>query len=360
MDGWWQTFDPRGWGFLAGGLAVSALVTWLGIGYAHRRNLIDHPGQRRSHSVPTPRGGGIGIVVAALLIFAVETVWLPREALPDLLACMSAIVLVAAVGWIDDHRGLAARWRLVAHAVAAGLVLFALSFQPASIVPGAHGSLQMLLVGLAWLALVWSINLHNFMDGIDGILAFQALFVFAAFAALCAFAGAEADAWHLAALGAAVAAFVPFNFPRARVFMGDVGSGVLGLLIGASALRLLAVDEIDAASGVIACSAFVTDASCNLLSRMWRGRRWYSAHREHLYQWMVRAGMPHARVVGWYMGWNLAVVAPVLWLLNHDLHPAAPLGAAAAVLVYGVGVASWVFGKRWCLDKVKSRRHASA
>jgi UDP-N-acetylmuramyl pentapeptide phosphotransferase/UDP-N-acetylglucosamine-1-phosphate transferase len=340
--------------------ALSACVTWLGIRYARRRNLVDQPGQRRSHRVPTPRGGGIGIVAATLAIFAVEMFLLPREALPDLAACTLAVALVAAVGWVDDHGGLAARWRLLAHFVAAGLILFALSFQPASIVPGVHGGIVAAIVFAVWIGLVWSINLHNFMDGIDGILAFQALFVLVAFAVLSAHAGAAIDAWHLAALGAAVAAFIPFNFPSARVFMGDVGSGVIGLLIGLSALRLLAVEEIAASSGLIACSGFVIDATCNLLSRMWRGRRWYSAHREHLYQWMVRAGMSHARVVAWYMGWNLGVVAPVLWMLNHGLHPAAPLGVAALAAVYGVGIALWIFGKRWCLDKVKSRRHATA
>ena len=355
---------------LIASFALSAGVTWLGIGYARRRNLIDHPGRRRSHSEPTPRGGGIGIVAAALAIFAVEMYALPSEALPDLLLCSIAIVLVAAVGWIDDHRGLAARWRLLAHVAAALLVLAALSMQPGGLIPYRVAPLlEALLVALVWLSLVWSINLHNFMDGINGILAFQGLFVFASLAVLCAAADADADAWHLCALAAAVAAFIPFNFPRARVFMGDVGSGVVGLLVGISVLRLLGVDGVEPASGLIACSAFVTDASCNLVSRIWRGRRWYSAHREHLYQWMVRAGLSHARVVAWYLGWNVAVVAPVLWFLNRGLPDAAagaaPLpgqaGMAGLVAVYGLGVALWIFAKRWCLGAARARRtHAAA
>jgi UDP-N-acetylmuramyl pentapeptide phosphotransferase/UDP-N-acetylglucosamine-1-phosphate transferase len=237
-------------------------------------------------------------------------------------------------------------------------VLSALSVQPASVVPGTHGFLKAIVIGLAGLGLVWSINLHNFMDGIDGILAFQALFVFAALGALCAYAGAEADAWHLAALGAAVAAFIPFNFPRPRVFMGDVGSGALGLLIGIAVMRQLAVAEIAPASGVIVCSAFVVDASCNLVSRMVLGRRWYSAHREHLYQWLVRAGLSHGGVVGVYMVWNLLIVVPVLCLVNAR----GSSGIAAAAAVYLLGIALWIYGKRWCLHKVKSQRrhHAAA
>jgi len=123
VDWWSQPFDPRWWGPLLATFVVSATLTWLGIRYAHRRNLIDQPGQRRSHSLPTPRGGGIGIVVAILLVYILETSLLPREALPDLLACACALALVATVGWIDDHGGLAARWRLLAHFAAALLVL---------------------------------------------------------------------------------------------------------------------------------------------------------------------------------------------------------------------------------------------
>jgi UDP-N-acetylmuramyl pentapeptide phosphotransferase/UDP-N-acetylglucosamine-1-phosphate transferase len=355
---------------LAAGL-LSAAITWLSIRYARHHNLIDHPGRRRSHATPTPRGGGTGIVAATLAIFAAEMPLLPAEALPDLVACTAAIGIVAAVGWIDDHRGLGAAWRLLAHAVAALLVLGALSLQAGGSVPlaaaplVAAGVMGVICLGLVWLGLIWSINLHNFMDGINGLLAFQALFVFASLAALCLGARADADAWHLAALAAAVAAFIPFNFPHARVFMGDVGSGVLGLLVGLSILRLLAVDGIAPASGVIAVSAFVTDASCNLASRMLRGRRWYSAHREHLYQWMVRAGMSHARVVAWYMGWNVLVVTPLLWWLNRL--PAAGAaradgcGLGAAAVLYALAIALWICGKRWCLHKVKmGRSHAAA
>jgi hypothetical protein len=151
--------------------------------------------------------------------------------------------------------------------------------------------------------------------------------------------------------------------------MGDVGSGVLGLLIGIGVLRLLAVDAVEPASGMVACSAFVIDASCNLVSRIWRGRRWYSAHREHLYQWMVRSGMTHARVVAWYMGWNALVVVPTLWLLNRDMPAAAsaalpipePDGIVGLFVVYGTGIVLWIFAKRWCLARVKSQRsHAPA
>jgi UDP-N-acetylmuramyl pentapeptide phosphotransferase/UDP-N-acetylglucosamine-1-phosphate transferase len=368
VDWWSQPFDPRWWGSLTAVFALSAAVTWTAIRYAHRRNLIDQPGQRRSHSEPTPRGGGIGIVAATIAIFVAEIFLLPPEATPDLLACLCAVILVASVGWIDDHGGLAARWRFLAHCIAALLVLVALIAAPSVRAPVPAFAL-IVLFAIAWLSLVWSINLHNFMDGINGLLAFQALFVFLALTALARSAGADADAWHLSALAAAVAAFIPFNFPRARVFMGDVGSGALGLLIGIAVLRQMSLGGVALLSGVAACSAFVVDATCNLVSRVLRGKRWYSAHREHLYQWMVRAGMSHARVVSVYMGWNLLIVAPIVWLMNsgRPADDAGTLTAAAAtsglswvVALYLLGIAVWIFGKRWCLQKVTSQRHAAA
>lgn len=350
---------------LIASFALSACVTWLAIRYAHRRNLIDQPGQRRSHILPTPRGGGVGIVVAALAIYIFETLLLPSEATPDLLACACAIGLVAAVGWIDDHGGLAARWRLLAHFAAALLVVSGPELAGLGYVStAAVGFARVLVPAIALLAMVWSINLHNFMDGINGLLALQAIFVFVALAALAGSVGADADAWHLCLLSAAAVAFVPFNFPRARVFMGDVGSGALGLLVGIAVLRQMSLAGIAPLSGVVACSAFVADATCNLLSRMLRGKHWYSAHREHLYQWMARSGMSHARVVGWYTGWNLFVVAPVLYAMN----TAGAAGTTRPLLsawpwvagIYALAVALWIFGKRWCLQKVKSqRRHAA-
>jgi UDP-N-acetylmuramyl pentapeptide phosphotransferase/UDP-N-acetylglucosamine-1-phosphate transferase len=303
-----------------------------------------------------------------LCLFVAEMIILPREALVDLLGCWIALALVAAAGWIDDHRGLAARWRILIHALAAAIVLGGMASAAISAGNGAAGAPAIayaIMLGVIWLSLVWSINLHNFMDGINGLLAVQAIFVFLALAVVAGSAGADADAWHLCALSAAVVAFVPFNFPRARVFMGDVGSGTLGLLVGIAVLRQMSLPGVAPLSGIVACSAFVADATCNLLSRMLRGKRWYSAHREHLYQWMARSGMSHTRVVGWYMGWNLFVVVPVLYAMNaasgaesgRSLFSAWPWVAG----IYALACALWIFGKRWCLGKVKSqRRHATA
>lgn len=338
---------------------LSAAFVWAAIRYAHHRRLIDLPGQRRSHTVPTARGGGIGIVAAMLvcglaLSFAAPDTVAP---MPSFLWLLPAILAVALVGWIDDHGGLTARTRFVTHCAAAAWTLTAslwLGGAP-QLLPGWPYAV---LAPVLLLAVVWSINLHNFMDGINGLLALQTIFVLGVVAALLRTQEASSPAFpHLLVWAAAVAGFVPFNFPRARIFMGDVGSGVLGLLVAVAVLWQLAVPSIAWASGVVACSAFVTDASCTLLSRMLRGRRWYSAHREHLYQWLARSGFSHAQVVVLYMGWNLLIVLPVVYWMNRA--SASHASWAPALALYALAVALWWWGKRWCLRVGARRPHAA-
>jgi len=352
-------------------LALSVALTWLAIRYARQRRLLDLPGRRRSHSEPTPRGGGIAIVVAMLAGgLALSFRWTIEI---ELLLLVPPILGVAAVGWLDDHGGLSSLKRLAMHCAAA-----AWAFGGPLLVVVVTGERVSADIGLALvaalvvtLAIVWSINLHNFMDGINGLLTLQAIFVFCALEGLLI--------WHaptsphrgppvLLVCAAACAGFLPFNFPRARIFMGDVGSGVLGFAIAVAVLWQIATPRIAAASGLVLCSAFVTDATCTLLSRMLQGRRWYSAHREHLYQWLVRCGHSHARVVAFYMGWNLLIVLPVIGWMNRSPPSQAPaagalpsFGIGAAAGVYALAVVTWWFGKRWCLAAVRERgRHAAA
>ena len=386
MDWWSQPSDPRWWGTLVASFALSAFVTWLSILYARRQNLVDLPGQRRSHASPTPRGGGIGIVISALVLFCGQLLLAQQVSVRALgVAVAVALALVSIVGWIDDHRPLSARLRIVVHFVAA-LVLIAvpmagdiLSLPPQFAHPMRLNLFDSLfsfsavvaIVGVLCLIVVWSINLHNFMDGINGILAWQAIFVFAMLGALTSSRSQQLSTWLLAA---ATLGFLPFNFPHARIFMGDVGSGALGLLIVVAAGMTLNTTRPLLAPALIAVSAFATDSTCTLLSRVLRGRRWYSPHREHLYQWMTRTGMSHVRVVVWYGLWNLLVALPVLlWIANGSRLLGSPTEAlrslddgtenalAVAAAIYLLAFALWIFGKRWCLQKVKnSKRHASA
>ena len=334
-----------------GALLVAALATGFSIRYAHRRRMLDLPGQRRSHSVPTPRGGGIGIVLAILACLGTLSAFLESgSGSPASMALVASITLVALVGWIDDHRGLSAGIRIVAHALAVAL----LAWPVLGLLPDLAGTsawpwvVAGLLVGGG--AVLWSINLHNFMDGIDGLLASHALFVFAALALICLDAGRIAEAQLIGLFAAATLGFLPFNFPQARVFMGDVGSGVLGLLIVVAIGWMIAALPNGLEYGLIASSAFVVDSTATLLSRMFSGRRWYSAHREHLYQWLVRSGFNHVRVTLLYVGWNLLVVTPALLWVATSAEQRATTARTALVIVYALASVLWIVGKRYCLS----------
>ena len=334
-------------------LLIAAATVVAGMAYARRRGLLDIPGRRRLHRAPTPRGGGVGIVLAALvvvLIPATRGAWGLTPALGR--AWMIGTLLVAAAGFADDHRHLPAWLRLLTHLAAA--LLLAIALGP----PTSFAAEPLLWRAGALLATVWSINLHNFMDGSNGLLALQAVFVLAAIAALT-FAGDVPDLALVALiLAATMLGFLPFNFPRARVFMGDVGSGTLGFLIAAVALTAIARGALGIAEAVVVVSAFAVDASCTLLSRLLRGRRWYRPHREHLYQWIARVSHSHVRAAAFYAAWNLLLVAPALLLMR--ARPAWAWPLAAAVLI--TAMLAWWFGRRACLRAGKNAklRHAPA
>ena len=326
-------------GWLLASLSITLLLVRGAIGYARRRGMLDQPGQRRSHHLPTPRGGGVGMVVAMLVclpgvLSSLPAAW-PASVVASLFA---ALVLVALAGWWDDHRSLPVLPRLGAQLLAVGLF-----------------SLGLLATGSSWwwrpvllIGGAWSINLHNFMDGIDGLLAQQAIFVGAGLAVLAWSAMQPALAVAAASLAAAALGFWYYNRPPARIFMGDVGSGSVGVLIFAFSAMLWRRENALLWPALILSSAFTVDAGLTLLVRIWRGRRWYTAHREHLYQWLVRLRGTHTQADAAYMGWNLLVAAPSAWLAWSHLQMALPI----TMIVYLGAAAAWLTLKRLCL-----RRH---
>ncbi|MFC5525948.1 glycosyltransferase family 4 protein [Rhodanobacter ginsengisoli] len=328
-------------GWLPTSLLITLLLVRGAIAYAYRRGMLDQPGQRRSHHLPTPRGGGIGIVLALLIclpgaLYSGPQAW-PIRVIAGL---WIALLLVAVAGWWDDHRSLPVLPRLATQWVAVGAF-----------------SASLLVNGLSWwwwplllLGGVWSINLHNFMDGIDGLLAQQAIFVGTGLALLAWAGGQSALALAAATLAAAALGFWYYNRPPASIFMGDVGSGSLGLLIFGLSAMLWRADHALLWPAMILSSAFAVDGSLTLLTRIWRGRRWYTAHREHLYQWLVRRGATHAQADAAYLGWNLLVAAPLAWLAWSHPRMALPI----TMIVYLAATAAWLALKRRCL-----RRHPS-
>ena len=301
------------------------MLSVLAIDYGRRRGLLDLPGQRRSHRQPTPRGGGIApvftllVVISALGLRGALAVW-------DALALAVALLAVAAIGWADDHRPLGAGTRLAVHAA---LALFAVSL----LLPA--GGVWLWLV--AALVVVSAINLCNFIDGINGIATSQAGLVAVCLGVMLGFADPTLST---IAFGLAMAclAFLPFNFPRARIFLGDVGSGALGLMV--ALLGLLAWREGVAGIAALALlpSAVLIDGGLTLLSRAIAGKPLARAHREHLYQWLVRSGASHASVTVGYAVWT--VIMGLFFLLRPAGDPLLALG------LYLAGGLLWWQGRR--------------
>ncbi len=311
-------------GVVLAAVAVSALGSRWAIAHAHRNDLLDRPGERRSHVDPTPRGGGIGIVLACLIALLAVVAGAAHSG--SWLLVAAGLLLVAGIGWWDDHRPLPAWPRLCVHAIAAACLAWAIHRQ------GAPG----LAVAAAFAMALVLVNAWNFMDGIDGLAASQGL--------LCAlgFAAMLGDAWRIIALALAGAClgFLPFNVRKARVFLGDVGSGALGYLLAALLAAGFASRPVPAwPLLLLPVSAMLVDAGLTLLWRLRHGERWWEAHVQHAFQrWSRRHG--HARVAAAFAGWTFVAAAIMLAALHWPLRVAP--GVALAVLLASAGVWQWL------------------
>lgn len=301
------------WILLPAVAGISFFLTWVLRRYALARSLMDIPNARSSHSVPTPRGGGVAIVLSYLVALML------LAALGDIsakvtLALSGAGAGVAVLGFLDDHGHIPARWRLLGHFISATWALYWLGGLPPLPLFGVTLDMGWLGHVLAAVYLVWLLNLYNFMDGIDGIASVEAVCVCLGGALLYAIAVAagtvNATPFGLPLLLAgAVAGFLFWNFPPARIFMGDAGSGFLGITLGILSLQGAWLAPQLFWGWLILLGVFVVDATVTLLRRLLRGDRVYEAHRSHAYQYASRHFGRHLPV-------TLAVGAVNLfWLL---------------------------------------------
>lgn len=297
------------YGLLAAAL-LSGLGTWGMIKIAHRHDLLDHPNHRSSHQQPTPRGGGLAFVMVYLLGCGIF--WQAGLlTAPVLGSALLAFVLVAGVGFMDDKRHIPARWRLLVHFIGVGVVLLGVGLPVITDNLLLHTGLYLAV----WVGGVWIINLVNFMDGVDGLAAMELACV-AVLLVTCPGVGLDTQVGWLALLLVAVLlGFLWFNFPPAAIFMGDVGSGFLGMV--AVLLLLLAwhggVQLLCA--GVILLAVFFVDASVTLIRRLISGQAVYQAHRLHAYQKLARHFNSHKKVTLLALAINLCWLYPVARLV---------------------------------------------
>ncbi len=318
MDAWQQAAA-----LAAAGAVGCAFLTAAWTALARRRQWQDLPGERRLHAVPTPRGGGIAIAI----VFCAALLWLdasfaPAADWPRGLAL--GVGAFALVGLVDDLRPLPGPAKLALQFLA-GIALLACS---------GHEFAAQAAVGAALLvALVYFVNIWNFMDGSNGLVTIQALLV----ALALAFWPGQDPGLSLAAiaLAAACLGFLPFNFPRARVFLGDVGS----LAMGAAVFGLLWLSWRQGSLGLgpalLLVAVMLLDSGLTLARRLAAGRSIWQAHREHLYQLAIRRGNSHASLAFGYGAATLAAILAALAL--RGIHSSGVV--ALLLIVAGIGAA---------------------
>jgi UDP-N-acetylmuramyl pentapeptide phosphotransferase/UDP-N-acetylglucosamine-1-phosphate transferase len=309
-------------------LAVAAAV-WAASGLVlrllRRIEVYDVPNQRSSHAVAKPRGGGLAVVPLLLAAWGGVLAWL-GAAPPGLWLVLGGALLLAAVSWADDLKGLSAAPRLLAQAAAVALGLWGLGDEALVFQGLLPLALDRIAAALAW---IWFVNLFNFMDGIDGISVVEAGSIGAGLALAAWFAGGEVASILMPALmAAAMLGFAPWNWEPSRIFLGDVGSVPLGYLLGW--LLLLAAAGGQWAVALILPLYYLADATWTLAKRGLRRERVWQAHREHFYQRAVQGGLSHAATSGRILICNLALVALALAALAGYPWPA--LGGAAATV----------------------------
>ena len=282
---------------------VSAIVTLALIAWflkAPGRLPLDLPNARSLHVRPMPRSGGIAMMVGIFTGFGI---------LQTPLVIVLPAAVLAATSYIDDVRGLPIVFRLVIHLAAAAA--FAFAALPAMTLP----LLALIVLGILWLA-----NLYNFMDGSDGLAGGMTLLGFSFLSAAAWMSGDEALLIDCAIVAASAAAFLLFNFPPARLFMGDAGSVPIGFLAAALSLAGWRDGDWPLWFPVLVFGPFIADASLTLVKRVAAGERFWQAHNDHYYQRLVRLGWSHRSTALAEYALALACGAAALWSLRQPLY----------------------------------------
>lgn len=276
---------------------ATAVLVDLMILLAARWRLVDLPNRRSAHSLPTARGGGLAIVLLFSLAAVTVCIRWPEMAVPVLLGCLLPCLVIAAIGFIDDIRPLRAFHRLF------------LQIAVAATITGVLGPIQSVAVAgrpavdlgvLAWsLTVLWIVgltNAFNFIDGSDGMAGLGAVVSALAIAAIGMRTPAHGPMMLAAFLAAAVGGFLVFNWPPARIFMGDVGSGFLGTFLATLPLVFPEAARPAVILPIAMCLwPFIYDPLVSVIRRVWNGKNPFEPHREFLFHRLIRSGATHAQ-----------------------------------------------------------------
>ncbi len=275
----------------------STLLSWLLTSrvrqYALKKDLLDIPNARSSHSVPTPRGGGLSIIIV-LLLSAVASLFLPNAPVPLLVSLVLATVAYAILGWQDDKHDLPASIRFLFQLLIATIFTAWLAWYGMPEFMLSIAGIAIILSSVLWIA--WMANLYNFMDGIDGISAVETIILGTTTSYWFAMSGAISIAIICIAVAGAALGFLRWNWSPAKIFMGDVGSLALGAFFAIMAMIGSSSLDIPFSAFLILYAVYLADSGVTLLRRMIKRERWWQAHRCHFYQRAVQSGYSHAQV----------------------------------------------------------------
>lgn len=274
--------------------------------YALKKNIIDNPNERSSHSIPTPRGGGVAVVVS-YIVGVILLIYFGHLSQHIGLTLIVSGFIIALLGFLDDHGHINSMLRLAIHfMVAIGVVVSLGGFSEVKIFN--DFSLGFSANIIAVLFLVWLLNLYNFMDGINGIASVEAITTMMSMVVIYFIFNLQLNIEILWLLTACVFGFLLWNFPKAKIFMGDACSGFLGLTLGILALIALKEDIALFCAWIICLGVFIVDATFTLIRRVLSGYKMYDAHRSHAYQILSRKFSSHTPV-------TIAVaLVNILWL----------------------------------------------
>ena len=334
MQGWQAVYSWVAVGMFTGVLSYVGCLRALAV--AKKSGMIALPGERQSHQHATPTGGGLGLIFSIVI----TTVCLELMiSLPDYWwqNVLPGVVLLTIVGWRDDKFPVSQLLRLLVQLVVS---IWLLGF----------GWWEFPLTDMAFLAvfvvaMVWLMNVYNFMDGSNGMAGFQGVFAGVTMAVLFQLGGEYTMALIAMVVAAACAGFLPLNFPHAKVFMGDVSSVPLGFLFASFAVYGVQSGSMSLSLSILIMSVFLIDATLTLLSRAFRGERWYTAHAQHVYQRLIAKGWSHSRVLMVYQLINVICVLPAIVLAKiYPQYAIVTVGLVLLLLSSCWLIANWRFG----------------
>ncbi len=278
--------------------------------------ILDKPNDRSLHVKPTPVTGGVAILLACVItLFIVDWFYLPLQ---NYIWIFISCLLIAVISFVDDCKQILISYRLLTHCISAILLLWQCDLF-ITILPGLDWTLpEILQISISFLFVVWMTNLYNFMDGMDGFAGGMAIFGFGTFAILGFVADQQLFMWLNLIIISTVGGFLIFNFPPAKIFMGDVGASSLGFLAASFSLWGNRDGIFSLWIALLIFSPFIVDATITLLRRLLAGEIFWLPHKSHYYQRLVQLGWGHKRTVLWeYVLMAACSISALLAVLLH-------------------------------------------